>query len=757
MGDAGKTLNDPAEYEEDEKSKRKKDKKDSKKDKGYAALAGESSHDEEELDPKSPGKAKKIKASFKLSAKKKDKKSVDKPDKERKNSDKEKDKTKKLDKEKKSIDKDMSSKEDGKSDKKSLDKEKIHGEKEKDKHKDKEKKSSEKEKEKKKEEKKKKLSIGGDKETHLKSSVGTSSPSHTEKEKGTLNLNQALNAFLNAPAPLLMKSKDKEHKKEKEGSSTSSKVKLKLKRSKNSLEDSQSSQSDLPFTVTHQFPEDPDAIAKEIRKYEALLEQTHSHMKSSKKISKKSEEQLWELQRTLTQLKRKLRSINALSVGSPASIPTCPQPVVSAVATTSKPDPVPPIPANINNNSTVKPEEVLKKPEEILPVAAVIAKPVEKFEEMKLDFTLKTVIPPPPSEANIVQVPKSVDNEASVNGSAAPVTVTPKAEVTGTMSPLKQEFDLNTSYETNNKISPNVISEQGSSNSNLTSSLTPEAEVERLQVEVQIHAQNLSPVTFEESDEEKDNIDTPDFSNNDYTLSASVIKTLTFSEDEDDDVIEEITDVSSLSLRNTNIENENSFLDENVDMTRSKISQATISGDIDPFEMPIFESEEYLAIENEALIFFNEELQEEIAREETEIEELMKQLEQMSHNGVDIDAPEIDLDLDQFEFEELVSLWQITKLENEALNEQVHHLRQMVAISKLEEFRLETRLKYLEEKTLSGRNCPAIPPLQECSQGMYFTCEKEIHRRMCRNVPTKCHREQFYFYYPIMAMLNCDL
>jgi len=56
------------------------------------------------------------------------------------------------------------------------------------------------------------------------------------------------------------------------------------------------------------FPEDADSISKEIRKYEAMLEQTHSQMKSSKKVSKKHEEQLWELQRNLTQLKVKLIS-----------------------------------------------------------------------------------------------------------------------------------------------------------------------------------------------------------------------------------------------------------------------------------------------------------------------------------------------------------------------------------------------------------------------------------------------------------------
>lgn len=61
--------------------------------------------------------------------------------------------------------------------------------------------------------------------------------------------------------------------------------------------------SDVPHQTSHQFPEDPELLAKEIKKYEGLLEQAHTQLKSTKKISKKQEEQLWELQRTLTQLK----------------------------------------------------------------------------------------------------------------------------------------------------------------------------------------------------------------------------------------------------------------------------------------------------------------------------------------------------------------------------------------------------------------------------------------------------------------------
>lgn len=64
------------------------------------------------------------------------------------------------------------------------------------------------------------------------------------------------------------------------------------------------SPNDVPHVVSsHQFPEDPEALAKEIKKYEGLLEQAHLQLKSTKKINKKQEELLWELQIRLTQLK----------------------------------------------------------------------------------------------------------------------------------------------------------------------------------------------------------------------------------------------------------------------------------------------------------------------------------------------------------------------------------------------------------------------------------------------------------------------
>ncbi|XP_031625858.1 ralA-binding protein 1 [Contarinia nasturtii] len=55
------------------------------------------------------------------------------------------------------------------------------------------------------------------------------------------------------------------------------------------------------------LPETPDEINEELRKQESLLSQIHSEMNAGF-VSKKREEQLWEVQRIITQLKRKLRS-----------------------------------------------------------------------------------------------------------------------------------------------------------------------------------------------------------------------------------------------------------------------------------------------------------------------------------------------------------------------------------------------------------------------------------------------------------------
>ncbi|XP_026850430.1 ralA-binding protein 1 [Drosophila persimilis] len=62
-----------------------------------------------------------------------------------------------------------------------------------------------------------------------------------------------------------------------------------------------------PLTAASKLPEDPEDIQMELRKQDSLLAQIHSEMNAGF-ITKKREEQLWEVQRIITQLKRKLRS-----------------------------------------------------------------------------------------------------------------------------------------------------------------------------------------------------------------------------------------------------------------------------------------------------------------------------------------------------------------------------------------------------------------------------------------------------------------
>ncbi|KAH8236421.1 hypothetical protein KR026_001433 [Drosophila bipectinata] len=62
-----------------------------------------------------------------------------------------------------------------------------------------------------------------------------------------------------------------------------------------------------PLTSASQLPERPEEIQIELRKQDSLLTQIHSEMNAGF-ITKKREEQLWEVQRIITQLKRKLRS-----------------------------------------------------------------------------------------------------------------------------------------------------------------------------------------------------------------------------------------------------------------------------------------------------------------------------------------------------------------------------------------------------------------------------------------------------------------
>ncbi|XP_062121498.1 ralA-binding protein 1 isoform X2 [Drosophila sulfurigaster albostrigata] len=107
-----------------------------------------------------------------------------------------------------------------------------------------------------------------------------------------------------------------------------------------------------PLTSTSPgLPDKPEDIQLELRKQDSLLSQIHSEMNAGF-ISKKREEQLWEVQRIITQLKRKLRScekkqersIDELDSSTSAQTPAQPAPppqidTVSEDTTDSKPAP----------------------------------------------------------------------------------------------------------------------------------------------------------------------------------------------------------------------------------------------------------------------------------------------------------------------------------------------------------------------------------------------------------------------------------
>ncbi|XP_055642642.1 ralA-binding protein 1 [Toxorhynchites rutilus septentrionalis] len=68
-----------------------------------------------------------------------------------------------------------------------------------------------------------------------------------------------------------------------------------------------------PITASSpNLPETPDEITVELKKQESLLAQIHAEMNAGF-ITKKREEQLWEIQRIITQLKRKLRTFEKKS------------------------------------------------------------------------------------------------------------------------------------------------------------------------------------------------------------------------------------------------------------------------------------------------------------------------------------------------------------------------------------------------------------------------------------------------------------
>ena len=84
--------------------------------------------------------------------------------------------------------------------------------------------------------------------------------------------------------------------------------------------------------VSVRLPEDAAAVAVELAKQESLLAQIHGEMCSSRggAVAKHRQEQLWEAQRIVTQLKRQLR----LQPTRPAATPAAP-PTVAAAAPTA--------------------------------------------------------------------------------------------------------------------------------------------------------------------------------------------------------------------------------------------------------------------------------------------------------------------------------------------------------------------------------------------------------------------------------------
>ncbi|XP_034475634.1 ralA-binding protein 1 isoform X2 [Drosophila innubila] len=102
------------------------------------------------------------------------------------------------------------------------------------------------------------------------------------------------------------------------------------------------------------LPDKPEDIQTELRKQDSLLAQIHSEMNAGF-ITKKREEQLWEVQRIITQLKRKLRSCEKKqekSIDEGDSSATA-QPSVPPVAAAAPTVPAPTVPEdNVSEDTT---------------------------------------------------------------------------------------------------------------------------------------------------------------------------------------------------------------------------------------------------------------------------------------------------------------------------------------------------------------------------------------------------------------------
>ena len=75
-----------------------------------------------------------------------------------------------------------------------------------------------------------------------------------------------------------------------------------------------------PISVISNLPDSPRAIEEEMRKQESLLAELHAEISSGVVVGKAREEQLWEQQRIVTQLKRNLRHAKTNNRQPPAEL-----------------------------------------------------------------------------------------------------------------------------------------------------------------------------------------------------------------------------------------------------------------------------------------------------------------------------------------------------------------------------------------------------------------------------------------------------
>ena len=75
-----------------------------------------------------------------------------------------------------------------------------------------------------------------------------------------------------------------------------------------------------PISVISNLPDSPRAIQEEMRKQESLLAELHAEISSGVVVGKAREEQLWEQQRIVTQLKRNLRHAKTNNRQQPAEL-----------------------------------------------------------------------------------------------------------------------------------------------------------------------------------------------------------------------------------------------------------------------------------------------------------------------------------------------------------------------------------------------------------------------------------------------------